>query len=294
MGVIAKLRAFFARAKGPKLPRVNVQKRFDLMGRTGQGSMSKVYRARDNKSGRMVCVKVLDKEKTTRFDLRFRGLKRPSEGAILMSLRHPNVVMALEHGLTTAGEQYLVMELIEGVGLNFLIETKSPQLPGHRVDYLLQAADALEYVHQQRFLHRDVCPRNIMVNSEGVVKLIDFGLTIPYRAEFTKPGNRTGTSNYLAPEVIKRISTDHRVDLFALGVTAYEVMTGDLPWEKGRSLQTVMSHMNMPGRNPRDFVPDLDDKTTAFLLKAIERNPRDRFQSCADFREALQQLPRDL
>ncbi len=94
-----------------------------------------------------------------------------------------------------------------------------------------------------------------MVTKDGVVKLIDFGLTIPYRPEFCKPGNRTGTPKYLAPELIKRQTTDHRVDLFALGVTAYEMFTGDLPWEKAASLQTLLSHMNSPGRDPQGIAP---------------------------------------
>ena len=129
------------------------------------------------------------------------------------------------------------------------------------------------------------------LNQQGVVKLIDFGLSIPYRPEFCRPGNRTGTSNYLAPELIKRVTTDHRVDLFALGVTAYETLTGSLPWEKAQSLQTVLSHLNATGRNPREFAPDLDDRTTLFLVKAIERNPQLRFQSAAEFRDALKALP---
>jgi serine/threonine protein kinase len=182
--------------------------------------------------------------------------------------------------------------LIDGMGLNFLVETKSRDLEGNRIKLLLQLTDALEYVHQQGYLHRDVCPRNVMVTKEGLVKLIDFGLTVPYRPEFCKPGNRTGTPNYLAPELIKRITTDHRVDMFALGVTAYEVFVGQLPWEKSQSLQTLLSHLNSPGRGPRDFRPDLDLPTTRFLVKAIERDPRDRFQTPAEFREALKALPK--
>jgi serine/threonine protein kinase len=295
VGLLASLKRLFgsSRTKGQgNLPRIDVRKRFDLLNRTGQGSMSKVWRAQDKSLGRIVCVKLLDKEKTAKFEARFPGISKPREGAICTALRHKNVVHTFEWGLTTDGEYYLVMELIDGLGLNYLIETNSAQLNGNRTNYLVQMAEGLEYVHKQGFLHRDVCPRNVMVNTEGVVKLIDFGLTIPNRPEFCKPGNRTGTPNYLAPELIRRVATDHRVDLFALGVTAYETFTGKLPWEKAESLQTLLSHMNSPGRDPREHQPDLDKAMALFLIKAIERDPRQRFQSAAEFREVLLNLPK--
>ncbi len=289
VGLFSKL--FGAKPKGA-LPRIDVRKRFDLLGRMGQGSMSKVWRARDKSLGRVVCLKLLDKEKTAKFEARFPGLSKPKEGAICTTLRHKNIVQTFEWGMTTENEYYLVMELIEGLGLNYLIETRSPQLDGNRVKFLAQMAEALEYIHKQGFLHRDICPRNVMVTKEGLVKMIDFGLTIPNTPEFCKPGNRTGTPNYLAPELIRRVPTDHRVDLFALGVTAYETFTHDLPWEKAESLQTLLSHLNTAPRDPRDLRPDLDKPTTAFLLKAVERDPALRYRTAAEFREALEALPK--
>lgn len=273
-------------------PRIDVNKRFDLLNRTGQGSMSKVWRARDKQLGRMVCVKLLDKTKTAMFEARFKGLNRPNEGVICSGLKHKNIVQTYEHGTTTEGEPFLVMELVDGMGLNFLIETKSEQLNGNRIDFLIQITDGIEHLHQQGYLHRDICPRNIMVTKDGVVKLIDFGLAIPNRPEFLRPGNRTGTPNYLAPEIIRRSSTDSRVDMFALGVTAYEVFTSTLPWEKAQSLQTLLSHMNSPGRDPAELLPNIDKPTRAFLIKAIERDVKARFQSPADFRDALKRLPK--
>ena len=157
----------------------------------------------------------------------------------------------------------------------------------------MQICDALEYLHGQGYLHRDICPRNTMVTNDGVIKLIDFGLTIPNRPEFCKPGNRTGTTNFLAPELIRRVTTDHRVDLFALGVTAYELFTYTLPWEKAESMQTLLSHMNSPGKDPREHVPKMDKATAQFLIKAVERDPNRRFQTAADFREALAALPQN-
>ena len=290
MGIFSLL--FGPKRPKSKLPIVDVSKRFELIGRTGQGSMSKVWRARDKNIGRIVCLKILDKEKTAKFDARFPGLKRPSEGAVMMMLHHPNIVKTFEHGLTTKGEPYIVMELIEGMGLNFLVETRSPGLKGNRVNLLCQVADGLEYLHGQKYLHRDICPRNVMVTNEGAVKIIDFGLTIPYTPQFCKPGNRTGTPNYLAPELIKRTVTDHRVDLFALGVTAYEMFTNNLPWEKSESLVTLMSHMNSPGKDPRDFVPEMNEALVKVLRKGIERDPRDRFQTAGEMRDAFRTLPK--
>jgi eukaryotic-like serine/threonine-protein kinase len=282
---------WFKRGPRSNLPIIDVAKRFELIGRTGQGSMSKVWRARDKLAGKVICLKVLDKEKTAKFEARFVGLVKPSEGEVSMQLRHPNIVRTFEHGLTTEGEPYLVLELIEGLGLNFLIETKSPQLEGNRINYLTQISEGVGFMHRNNFLHRDICPRNIMVNQDGVVKLIDLGLTVPYKPEFCRPGNRTGTTNYLAPELIKRQSTDHRVDMFALGVTAYEVFTGDLPWEKAASQQVLLGHVNSAARDPRMFLPDLEAETAAFLTKAVERDPSNRFQTPAEFRDALKALP---
>jgi serine/threonine protein kinase len=284
--------SFFKSKPKSTLPIIDVGKRFDLLNRTGQGSMSKVWRARDKSLGRTVCVKMLDKEKTAKFELRFVGLNKPKEGAICAALRHKNIVQTFDFGISIQGEPLVVMEFIEGMGLNFLIETKSPQLQGNRINFLSQVADALEYMHKLGYVHRDVCPRNVMVTKDGHVKVIDFGLSIPTLPEFYRPGNRTGTPNYLAPEVIRRTTTDHRVDLFALGVTAYEVFTGMLPWEKAMSLQTLLSHMNSPGKDPREISPQMDKQTAKFLIKAIERDPNLRFQTAVEFREALQQLPK--
>jgi serine/threonine protein kinase len=293
VSLIDKILGLFASKKGKSsLSPTRIKDRFVLESRLGQGSMSRVFRAYDRKLGRRVCLKILDKEKTQRFEQRFVGLNKPSEGAICLSLRHRNVVTTYEYGISTEGEYFLVMELIEGLGLNYLIETNSPQLRGKRVAILVQVAEGLAYVHSQGFLHRDICPRNVMVTNEGVVKLIDFGLAIPNRPEFLRPGNRTGTANYMAPELIKRQATDHRVDLFALGVTAYETITGRLPWEATQSLQVMLSHLNEPPKHPLEIRPDLDKDMVAFLLKAVERDRDKRFQTALEFRDALLALPR--
>jgi eukaryotic-like serine/threonine-protein kinase len=127
-----------------------------------------------------------------------------------------------------------------------------------------------------------------MVTADRQVKLIDFGLTIPYTPEFCAPGNRTGTLDYLAPEVMFRSATDHRVDLFALGVTATELITGKLPWERQEnSEKTIRMRMNSPPRNPKDLMPSLDPALAKILLKAVSRDPKERFPSAGAFRDAV-------
>jgi serine/threonine protein kinase len=274
----------------PKL-KVDLKKRFDLHSRTGQGSMSKVWRAYDRDLGMAVCLKLLDKEKTKKFEARFIGRNKPSEGQICMALQHPNIVRTFDFGVLTNGEPFMSMEWVEGVGLNFLVETRAPGLKPKVIDYLTQLCDAVEYMHNEKYMHRDLCPRNVMVTNEGKIKLIDFGLTIPYTPVFCEPGNRTGTPDYLAPEIIKRQSTDHRVDLFALSVTAYELFTGGLPWPKAQgSMEILRKHLNNPGRDPREIKPKISDELRAFLLKGIERDPGKRFQSAGEFRDELQVL----
>ncbi|HEY1376474.1 MAG TPA: serine/threonine-protein kinase [Gemmataceae bacterium] len=274
----------------PKL-KVDLKKRFDLHSRTGQGSMSKVWRAYDRDLGMAICLKLLDKEKTKKFEARFIGRNKPTEGEICMVLQHPNIVRTFDFGYLNTGEPFLSMEWVEGVGLNFLVETRSPGLKPKIIDYLTQLSLAVEYMHAQKYLHRDLCPRNVMITNEGKVKLIDFGLTIPYTPAFCWPGNRTGTPDYLAPEIIRRQSTDHRVDLFALGATAYELFTGGLPWPKAQgSMEILLKHINTPGRDPREFKPKMGDELHAFLVKGVEREPAKRFQSATEFRQELQAL----
>ena len=273
------------------LKRVNIAKRFELSGRTGQGSMSKVYRAYDRDLGRNVCLKVLDKEKTKRFEERFKGLKKPSEGEICLSVKHENIVRTDEFGMSTTGDPFLVMEWVEGHGLNYLVETKNAQLNGKRINYMSQLCNAVQYLHDTGFLHRDLCPRNVMVDTEGVLKLIDFGLTIPNTPPFRAPGNRTGTPDYLPPELVMRKETDHRIDLYALGITGYEVFTGALPWERTMSSEeNFRRRLNTPPRHPQELNKALHDDVANFLLKAISRDKNDRYATATRMREAMEKF----
>lgn len=258
-------------AKKPKIEKTDIPRRFDLIGRVGQGSMSKVWRARDSKTGRVVALKVLDREKTQRLESRFVGLEKPTEGEVAVQLKHPNIVQTYEHGITKNKEQFLVMEFVEGVGLSYLVDVQNEVMQEHRLRLMIELGRALEYFHKHNWIHRDLCPRNVIVSREHQIKLIDFGLVVPNTPDFRKPGNRTGTAQYMAPELIKRQTTDQRIDIFSYAMTCYEMHTRRLPWKyKGDTLEAVVQTINTPPDDIREFAPKIDEAVADAIMKGVE------------------------
>lgn len=271
------LRKLFAKKK--KVPKIDVKRRYELICRVGQGSMSKVWRARDTKTGKVVALKVLDKDKTVRLESRFTGRAKPTEGEVAIQLMHPNIVRTLEHGVTYQHEQVLVMEFIEGVSLSYLVDVQDDRMRRNRLLYMIQLGSALEYFHLKNWIHRDICPRNVLVSNEERAVLIDFGLAVPNTPEFQIPGNRTGTANYMAPELIKRLRTDQRIDVFSFAVTCFEMFTRRFPWDAAQTLEAVLQHVNSPAIDIRELAPDIDEQLAETLMKGLERDPRDRWQT---------------
>lgn len=265
--------------KKKRVDRVNVEERFQLIGRIGQGSMSKVWKATDRTTGKLVALKVLDRAKTLRLEQRFVGMNRPSEGQIAVVLRHPNIVRTYEHGITTNDEQFLVMEFVEGVSLSYLVDLQNKRMKDQCLWYCLRLGEAMCYLHQNDWIHRDLCPRNVIVTPDDVIKLIDFGLMVPNTPDFRKPGNRTGTANYMAPELIKRQPTDQRIDIFSFAVTCFEMFSKELPWPAADSLESVLQHVNNPPKNIGKICPDLDKQVAACIMRGLEQNPGDRWQT---------------
>ncbi len=263
--------------------KLNVRTRFELMRKAISGTMSKFYMARDRRNDQIVGLKILDPEKTAAFLARFKGLKKPSEGEIAIQLEHPRIVKTLEHGLTTEGEQYLVMEFLDGAGMNSLLIGEDEILEGRRVRFIRQLAEALAAVHEKEFLHRDVCPRNVILSGDGEnLKLIDFGLTVPATKDFMLPGNRTGTPNYMAPELVRRYATDQRLDIFAFGVTAFEICTYELPWLRGVTGQAAMTHDQAP-IDIRTLRPNINTVLAKAIHYCIEPDRNKRCKSMDEF-----------
>ncbi len=276
--------------------KVDIDRRFEKQHKLGQGSMSEVWRARDRKSGRTIALKVLDYEKTRRLEARFAGLKRPTEGSVAITLRHPNIVRTLEHGLTTHGEQYLVMELIKGSSLPLLIDLQNDVMLANRLKFTIQIGEGLDYFHKQGWIHRDLCPRNVLVDKQHQIKLIDFGLVVPNTPEFRVPGNRTGTASYMAPELVKRQPTDQRIDIYSYSVSCYEMFAKRLPYnvDPTLTLDMVVQHINSPPTDIREVVPDIDDHIAATIMKGLSPDPNQRYSNVSEmvnqFKKAQERL----
>lgn len=270
--------------------KVDIERRYEILRAAVSGTMSDFHMARDRKTGDIVGLKILDKKKTEQLEARFKGLDKPSEGEISMSMVHPRIVVTHSFGMTTKGEQFIVMEFLDGPGLNSCIIGRNPILDGNRLALMTQAAEALDAVHQAGYIHRDVCPRNFVCAKDGKsLKLIDFGLTVPATPPFQQPGNRTGTPNYMAPEVVRRRATDQRLDIFAFGASMYEMFAFELPWVRGSDGLAAMTHGASEPPPLSQYYPKIRPELEAIIMKCIQAEPADRH---ASMDSVLQQLRR--
>ena len=159
---------FFDRfKKGLKSKPVDLETRFEVRRSAISGTMSNFFMALDRKRNEVVGLKIADSKKTDAFEMRFRGLEKPSEGEIALSFDHSNVVKTFEHGFTTAGDRFIVMEYIEGPGMQTLIRDQDPIFKGKKLKLIRQMARALGEVHKRGFIHRDICPRNYICSPDG-------------------------------------------------------------------------------------------------------------------------------
>lgn len=273
--------------------RLDVADRYELVRTAYSGTMSQFHMARDRQSGQLVGLKILDPEKLAAFEARFRGLDKPSEGEIASSIDHPRIVKTFRYGLTTDGHQFVLMEYLDGPGLNNLINNSSPILDGNRLTLMRQMAEAVNAVHQAGFIHRDICPRNFICAPDGTsLKLIDFGLSVPATPEFTQPGNRTGTPTYMAPEIARRRATDHRVDLFSLGVSLFQLCTGELPWASSDITGRVaMLHDTVAPTDIRQVLPNVHPDLAALIHQSMSIHPTDRPETAERVVRELEAIP---
>ncbi|MEW6717974.1 MAG: serine/threonine-protein kinase [Chloroflexota bacterium] len=268
--------------------------RYRIDDQLGKGGMATVYKAFDTRLERHVAIKVIlpklmQLQEADKFLLRFER-----EAKALAQLSHPNIVKVLDYG-EFRQLPYLVMEFISGGTLKERLGQPVTWEISARL--LAPIARALEYAHKRKIIHRDVKPSNILITESGQPMLSDFGIAKMVQTEETldltgSGGGWVGTPQYMSPEQGLGQAIDHRVDIYALGIIFYELLTGQVPFKGDSLLAVLVKHASEPLPRTRTYGVGLPRAVETVLLKSLEKNPADRFQSMTEFVAALEQLAR--
>jgi serine/threonine-protein kinase len=259
--------------------------RFRLEELAATGGMASVFRATDTESGARVAVKVPHPEAEcdpVLFD-RFRR-----EAEVGRKLDHPGVMKVLPE--EKRSRVYMVMEWIDGRLLRDVLSEEGTLAPRRALPIALAICDALDHIHGSGVVHRDLKPENIMILADGSVKIIDFGIAAQAgsrRLTFGNFSRRMGTADYVAPEQVKGKRGDARTDIYSLAVIVYEMLTGQTPFPGSNALVVLNSRLVNDPVPPREANPELSPGLEAVLLRALERDPAQRYASARDFADAL-------
>jgi serine/threonine-protein kinase len=260
--------------------------RYVLQNLLGSGATAAVYEAIDVLDDKRVAIKI--SSFSDRDLLATRRFRR--EATLAMRLIHPNIVRVYDVG-QEAGHSFLVMELIDGQPLDALLGERlpDPSLPGKRA-LLMQVLAGLECAHAQGVTHRDIKPENMLVSRKGVLKIADFGLAKGNGDDrITASGVMGGSPAYISPEQITDIyRADSRSDLYSFGVVAYELLTGQRPFDASALTQLLVMHLNEEPRPLRSIDPSLPAALDAWVLKLLRKKPEERFQTAREARQALE------
>lgn len=249
-----------------------ISDRYEIIDKVGSGGMSDVYKAKDHKLNRFVAIKVLKSEfsEDTGFVSKFRVEAQSAAG-----LTHPNIVNVYDVGEDN-GIYYIVMELIEGITLKKYIEKKGKLPVKEAVSIAIQVAQGIEAAHNNHIIHRDIKPQNIMISREGKVKVTDFGIARA-ASSHTINGNAMGSVHYISPEQAKGGYIDEKSDIYSLGITLFEMITGEVPFEGDSTVSVALQHINEELPNPKDYVEELPVSVEKIILKCTQKKPERRY-----------------
>jgi serine/threonine protein kinase len=259
---------------------------YELLEKIAEGGMGAIYRGRHLETGQVVAIKIMPAHMAanpvllTRFEQEFRAASR---------LNHPNVVRALDYN-DTGSTPYLVMEFVDGESLGQKLERDGKMPETEAIRIIAQVAQGLHRAHKQNLIHRDVKPDNILITQDGVAKLADLGLVKEAESDLnlTKTGRGLGTPHFMAPEQFRNAkNADVRCDVYSLGATLYQMVTGELPFRSSGPLDAWMKKIQNDLTPPRRLVPGLSERMEWAILRAMSADPEKRPGSCREFVEDL-------
>ena len=271
--------------------------KYQFQEKLGRGGMAEVYKAYQENLDRYVAIKLMHAFLANEEDF-LQRFKR--EARAMAAMNHPNIVGVYDFDVYNESTYYLVMEYIAGGTLKQRIEELAEKQEGMPLQKSIQlgyqVADALDYAHNRGMVHRDVKPANIMLGENDKALLTDFGIVKMMGGQtmsYTVTGALIGTPSYMSPEQAMGKAGDKRVDIYALGVLLFQMITGQLPYTADTPLAVIMKHVNEPAPEPVAFNPDVPIGLQDIVLKAMEKNPDYRYQTAADMAKDLRALQSD-
>ena len=259
-----------------------IQERYEIIGKIGVGGMADVYKAKDHKLNRFVAVKVLKSE--FRADKAFVSKFRV-EAQSAAGLTHSNIVNVYDVG-EEADINFIVMELVEGITLKEYIEKKGHLAVREATSIAIQISMGLQAAHQHKIVHRDVKPQNIIISTDGKVKVTDFGIARATTSN-TISSNVMGSVHYSSPEQARGGYSDSKGDIYSLGITMYEMLTGHVPYDGDTAVAIAIKHLQEEMQSPRKYVADLPKSTVQIIYKCTQKSPDRRYMD-------VEELVRDL
>jgi len=262
-------------------------KRYRVIEKIGGGGMADVYRAEDLELGRIVALKILHKQFATDegFLERFRR-----EARAAAKLNHPNIVSIYDVGQED-GVYFIVMEYVKGATLKKLIQKDAPLSTEKVVHIGMQIAKAMEFAHEHEIIHRDIKPQNVIITETGEIKVTDFGIArAGSTSTMTRTGAILGTAHYISPEQAQGSIVGPTTDIYSLGVVIYEMATGELPFRGENPVAVALKHINDTPLPPRQVFAGVPESLEAVILKAMAKNPADRYRSAEALRDDLKRI----
>ena len=268
-------------------PGTMLQDRYEILEKIGSGGMSEVYKAKCHKLNRLVAIKVLKSEFTS--DATFVS-KFKMEAQAAAGLSHPNIVNIYD--VVDEGDiHFIVMELVEGITLKSYITKKGHLDVKEAIGIAIQVASGIEAAHEQHIIHRDIKPQNMLISMDGKVKVADFGIARAVSSQTMNAATVVGSVHYISPEQARGGYSDERSDLYSLGITMFEMVTGHVPFEGDNTVTVALAHLEEPMPDPRTLNPDVSPSLARIILKCTEKRPERRYPSAAavisDLRRAL-------